>query len=231
MSAPILYYTPGTCALAAMVVPEWIGEPYELRRVSSAARGRPTYRAVNPRGLVPALVLEGDVLVENGAILAALADRHPTQSLLPVAPSRARDVANQLLSYFASAFHVSFYPYFHPQRFVRDRALAAHVKESSIDNIRAQLDTMNAHLDGNRFVLGTDRTVLDPYLYAMTRWAKPLVSLDAEYPHLADHVHAMEADETIAFALAVEKHGAPEAKSPSGALRVHHELDESITSA
>src|SRR5260370_36669752 len=56
-----LYYSPGACSMAAHIVLEEIGEPYDLELVSS--RGRlggdgttsPAWMAQNPKGRVPAL--------------------------------------------------------------------------------------------------------------------------------------------------------------------------------
>jgi glutathione S-transferase len=64
-----LYYSPGACSLADHIVLEWIGRPYETRRVSREERRSPDYLAINPAGAVPALEDEGWVLTQNAAIL------------------------------------------------------------------------------------------------------------------------------------------------------------------
>ena len=50
------------------------------------------FKALNPQGLVPALVLDdGLVLTQSPAIIEWLEERHPTPALLPVLPQdRAR---------------------------------------------------------------------------------------------------------------------------------------------
>lgn len=51
----------------------------------------PEYRAVNPQGLVPALIHEGKVLTQSPAIIEWLEERYPTPALLPKDPdARAR---------------------------------------------------------------------------------------------------------------------------------------------
>lgn len=52
----------------------------------------PTFRAINPQGLVPALVLDdGQVLIQSPAIIEWLEERHPQPALLPAgAEDRAR---------------------------------------------------------------------------------------------------------------------------------------------
>lgn len=50
-----------------------------------------TFKAINPQGLVPALVDEGRVLIQSPAIIEWLEERHPTPPLLPANPEdRAR---------------------------------------------------------------------------------------------------------------------------------------------
>jgi maleylpyruvate isomerase len=51
----------------------------------------PEFRALNPQGLVPALVDEGKVLTQSPAIIEWLEERYPTPALLPADPDeRAR---------------------------------------------------------------------------------------------------------------------------------------------
>lgn len=56
---PILFYSPGTCALGAIVALEWVAHPYALCRVERAARATPEFRRINPQGKVPALRTRG----------------------------------------------------------------------------------------------------------------------------------------------------------------------------
>lgn len=70
--------------------------PVDLMR-GGGEHNDPAYRAVNPQGRVPALVLEdGEVLWQSGAIVEYLEEVHPAPALLPrdpVARARARAVA------------------------------------------------------------------------------------------------------------------------------------------
>jgi maleylpyruvate isomerase len=51
----------------------------------------PAFKALNPQGLVPALVDEGRVLIQTPAIIEWLEERHPEPALLPASPeARAR---------------------------------------------------------------------------------------------------------------------------------------------
>lgn len=46
----------------------------------------PVYKAINPQGLVPALVVDAGILTQSLAIIEYIDQIHPTPPLLPVAP-------------------------------------------------------------------------------------------------------------------------------------------------
>ena len=56
-----LYYSPGSCSLAPHIVLNEVGQPFELRRFATADRANysPEYLAVNPKGRIPALQIDG----------------------------------------------------------------------------------------------------------------------------------------------------------------------------
>src|SRR5205807_10320093 len=52
---------------------------------------RPEFKALNPQRLVPALVHEGNALIQSPAIIESLEDRHPEPASFPADPeARAR---------------------------------------------------------------------------------------------------------------------------------------------
>ncbi|MGH8083158.1 MAG: glutathione S-transferase family protein, partial [Lysobacter sp.] len=80
-----LYYSPGT---ASMVV-HWLliemGIEHELRPVDMDARAHKSdeYLALNPNGVVPTLIVDGQPRYEAAALAMYLADRHPQAALAP----------------------------------------------------------------------------------------------------------------------------------------------------
>ena len=80
-----LYFAPGTSSMAPHIALHEIGEPFEARPLSFATneqRDAP-YRAINPEGKVPALLIDGRPLTEVAAILFYLAKAFPQARLLP----------------------------------------------------------------------------------------------------------------------------------------------------
>ena len=83
-----LYYSPGACSMASHIALEETGQPYELQEtlLSKDAHKTPEYLAVNPRGKVPALVVDDKVITENTAILTYIGRRFPHTGMLPEDP-------------------------------------------------------------------------------------------------------------------------------------------------
>src|SRR5215470_3568116 len=82
-----LYYAPGTISLMPHVALLESGLPFVAVRVDEATKKMADggdYRAVNPLGYLPALVLDdGSVLLEAAAIAQFVADRAPSGKLAP----------------------------------------------------------------------------------------------------------------------------------------------------
>ncbi|EDM47637.1 glutathione S-transferase N-terminal domain-containing protein [Marinobacter algicola] len=96
-----LYYSPGSCSLAPQIVLNETGEPFELRKIATAERANRSneYLAINPKGRVPALQIDGFILTETPAILAFLGRRFPSSGLYPADASAAEARCLELLAW------------------------------------------------------------------------------------------------------------------------------------
>ena len=104
-----LYYWPGASSVIPHVALKEIGAPYALKLVN-LAKGEDkgaAYLKINPRGKVPALSIDGNVLTENVAILTYLAKQFPDARLLPQDLSEEAQCISTL-AWFASAVHPTF---------------------------------------------------------------------------------------------------------------------------
>ncbi|MDJ4915302.1 glutathione S-transferase N-terminal domain-containing protein, partial [Salmonella enterica] len=81
-----LFYKPGACSLASHIILREIGKDFTLDGVDLAKKrleNGDDYLAVNPKGQVPALLLDdGTLLTEGVAIMQYLADSVPDRQLL-----------------------------------------------------------------------------------------------------------------------------------------------------
>ena len=85
MKNMMLYAAPGSCARVSCIALEEIGLPFEYRPVlfMKGEHKSPEYKKLNPKGKVPCLVIDGEALTENVAILSHLNQRFPDAHLLP----------------------------------------------------------------------------------------------------------------------------------------------------
>jgi len=80
-----LYFSPGASSMAPHIALYEIGVPFEAKPLSFARQEHrlPEFRAINPEGKVPTLLIDGRVLTEVAGILFYLARRYPQAQLLP----------------------------------------------------------------------------------------------------------------------------------------------------
>lgn len=199
-----LYYFAGACSLADHIVLEWIGEPYEVVRMTPATVKSRDYLALNPQGTVPLLV-DGDlVLSQNVAILCYLADRHPTAWLLGDGSLRGRAEVMKWLGFLNSDVHPAFKPIFAPSRFLADSAFAGAIADTARAHVRAHLGRLDKRLAGREW-LADERSVADPYLFVLCRWAVRLeVGLDA-FASLSRFAERMYADPAVRKVIQAEE--------------------------
>lgn len=180
---PKLYYAPGACSTASHIALEEAGAPYESQALSFARSEQrtPAYLAVNPRGRVPALVVDQGTIVESTAILdyvAATAAPH----LMPADPvGRARAIS--LMAWFSSTVHPNFTHVGRPERFATDSAVHEHLKAVGRDNFFANLKEIDGLLAGRTWILGDAFSVVDGYALVFYGWGKRIGLPVADLAH------------------------------------------------
>jgi glutathione S-transferase len=104
-----LYYAPGTISLMPHVALLESGLAFVAVRVDKASKKTADgedYKAVNPLGYIPALVLDdGSVLLEATAIAQFIADRDPTGKLAPPQGTIERARLQAWLNFLSSELH------------------------------------------------------------------------------------------------------------------------------
>jgi len=197
-----LYYSPNTCATADHIVLEWIGKPYETRKLSREDRSQPAFRALNPAGAVPVLEHDGWILTQNAAILGYLIDLYPESRLGGDGSPKERAEVNRWLAFVNSDVHPAFKPLFGATAYLEASAAEA-TKQQARTTLRTLFARADAQLSGRDWLTGT-RSVADPYLYVTLRWARgtgvDLSGLD----NLARFVAIMEADPAVQRVLEAE---------------------------
>jgi glutathione S-transferase len=158
-----LYLTPGACSLADHIALHEAGLEFDHVRVDLRAKrtedGR-DFNGVNPKGYVPALVLDdGQLLTENVAILAWVAERAP--ELTPEGElGRIRLI--EMLAFIATELHKTFVRSLFPT--------SDEDKKVAEEMIGRRFGFLAERLAGD-YLFGDEVSAADAYLYVMLRWA------------------------------------------------------------
>ncbi len=171
-----LFYYPGNANLAPHMLLEEIGCPYELVLVdrSKNAHKSAEYMKLNPMGRIPTLVDGGLVISETAAICLHLADRHPEARLAPDLGSAERGRFYSWLMYLTNTVQAELIFYFYPEKIAGNEAARAEIKASEEARVGGMFDTIEAALaeHGGPYLLGSQYTLLDPYLLMLGRWTR-----------------------------------------------------------
>jgi len=189
-----LYFAANTSAFAPLVALEEAGADYRPVPISLATgeQHSPAYRAINPRGRVPTLVVDGTAVHEVVAILGWIADSYPAACLLPADPT-GRAQAVSLMSWFASTIHVALAQVRRPERYADDpeirRALESPGR-TAFAKALAELEARSAATP-SPFLIGGRFGVVDAYALVVRRWADGLGLDRTDFARFADRTDAL----------------------------------------
>ncbi len=191
-----LFYTPGACSMAPHIALEEIGStcgilPVLVPRGDNATEA---YRAIHPRGFVPALEIDGGILTEAVAILLHLARRHPQSELLPAAGSVDEARTFEWLAFLTNTVHVAYAGLWRPERFTDDEAARERIIGEATCRIAALNGSIERKLaDGRSHASGENYSLADPFLLVFYRWANRIgLDAPASYPAWTDWARRIE---------------------------------------
>jgi glutathione S-transferase len=168
---PRLYYTPGACSLAAHIILEESGLPFESIAIdlSKGEQFKPEYLAIHPLGRVPALIADdGTVITENTAILPYLGKKF---GLWPQQTAEQEAKALELVGYFASGVHVACSLIGRPGRYTDDANAHPGIQAKGIQTVQAHLNRINELLKEKEYFFD-EFSVIDAYGFLFYLWGK-----------------------------------------------------------
>ncbi|MBF6631637.1 MAG: glutathione transferase GstA [Comamonas sp.] len=196
-----LYFSPGACSLSPHIVALEAGLPCETIKASTKTHqlddGTDFYR-INPLGYVPFLVLDdGQTLREGPVIVQYLADQAPEKKLLPAVGSMERYRVLEWLNFIGTELHKSFGPLFKPDT-------PQDYKPITIKALRGRYEWVEQQLAGKDYLMGSQFTVADAYLFTVSNWAKH-VGLDlSDLPQLQAYLARVGSRPAVQAALRAE---------------------------
>jgi glutathione S-transferase len=167
-----LYYAPGACSLASHIALEEVGVPYETQKMNLAEgdQKKPEYLRLNPRGRVPTLVVDDQVLTENVGILSYFGGGYPDAGLWP---KKTFDQAKLVstLAWLSNTVHPAYGHIVRPERYATDDASKENIKVRGKETFQGYLEEIDKLLEGQKWAVANHYTVADPYLLVFYRWA------------------------------------------------------------
>ncbi|WP_028535061.1 glutathione transferase GstA [Paludibacterium yongneupense] len=172
-----LFYSAGSCSLSPHIALAESGLAFELEAVNLRVSPHTTasgveYASVNPKGYVPALLLDsGDVLSEGVAIVQYIADQVPDKHLAPANGTFERYRLQEWLNFIATEIHKGFGPLWNP-------ATPEALRAAALKRLESRFDVLQSTLSASNYLLG-GFSVADGYLFTCLNWTSfHNVSLD-----------------------------------------------------
>ena len=196
-----LFYKPGACSLASHITLRESGKDFSLIGVDlmhKRMENGDDFLKVNPKGQVPALLLDDNTLLTEGvAIMQYIADSVSDRQLLAPVGTINRYKTLEWLNFIATELHKGFTPLFRPD-----------TPEEYKPTVRALLDKKLAYIDeslaGAQWISGSRFTLADAYLFTVLRWAFAVKLNMAGYKNIADYMARVAARPAVAAAMAAE---------------------------
>jgi glutathione S-transferase len=160
-----LFHSPQSRSAGALILLEELGADYELRvlNLKKGEQRRPDYLAVNPMGKVPAIVHDGALVTEQGAVYAYLGDLYPEAGITPAIGDPLRGPYLRWLFFYGSSFEPA----------LIDRSLKrepAPPSTAPYGDYETMLKTLTDQLAVGPFLLGERFTVADVLWGTALRW-------------------------------------------------------------
>ena len=169
-----LYYVPGTCALCPHIILHEAGISFAAAKINpkdKTTESGQDYNTINPKGYVPALVMnDGGLLTEVAVVVQYIADLVPDKKLAPLVGSLERYRLQEWLNFISSEIHKGFSPLFNPK-------VPEETKTIFKERLSGRIKIVAKALAGNDYLMGETFTVADAYLFTVLRWS-PRMNVD-----------------------------------------------------
>ncbi len=169
-----LFHSPHSRSVGALTLLEELGADYTLHTLDFGKKEqrRADYLRVNPMGKVPAIVHDGAVVTEQGAVYAYLADLYPEAGITPAIGDPLRGPYLRWLFFYGSSYE----PALIDRSLKRDPAAASTSPYGDYDTM---LGTLLNQLGEGPYLLGERFTAADVLWGTALRWTTMFKLVDA----------------------------------------------------
>ena len=206
-----LYFAPGACSFVPHTLLELSGAAFEpvMVKLHKGEQNEAAYHAINPRGQVPVLVDDGQVITQIVAIVLYLDQKFPAAGFLPTEPV-ARAKAIETLAWMNNTVHPTFTHIFMPHKYSDQPEVQAQLKTYNTGLYKGLLSELQAlvlaaQAAGQPWLSGAHFGPLDAYSLTLTRWGS-LAGIDPlAYPALWAFVNQVAAQPAVARVIERER--------------------------
>ena len=201
-----MYFSPGACSLVSLIALEEVGAVYVPHPVllSRGEHKKPDYQAMNPKGKVPLLVVDGEAVTESVAILTLLSKLYPQARLLPVHSPMAEAQALSMLAWCASGLHPYVTRLCMPQFICDEASSAPRIQAMAAEILAKSLGLLDQKLQGQDWFL-KDWSAADAYVFWVWRRIQAAPIDTSPFQNLASHYQRMQLRPSVQRALATDK--------------------------
>lgn len=199
-----LHYFPVACSLVPYVALVEANADFDVKIVNffKAEHTSPEFLRLNPKHKIPLLVIDGEPLTENVAILQWIARNFEAAKLLPTGMDEFRAIS--LMTWFASGIHPTLTPNGMPQKYCDLPGSEENVRQCAQKVLHENLVIAEGILEGREWFFD-HFTIPDAYFFWCFRRAK-LFKIDvAAYPNCNAHFDRMMERRSVSGLLAFEK--------------------------
>jgi glutathione S-transferase len=192
------FHAPQSRSAGALVLLEELGADYEIHplNLKKGEQRQPAYLALNPMGKVPAVMHEGALVTEQGAVYAYLADLYPEAGITPAIGDPLRGPYLRWLFYYGSSFEPA----------LIDRSMKrepAPPSTSPYGDFETMLKTLTDQLAKGPYLLGERFTAADVLWGTALRWTT-MFKLVPESPVVADYIARVTSRPAVARAARID---------------------------
>ncbi len=204
-----LYFAPGACSFVPHCMLQRAGAEYEpiMVKLHKGEQHECAYRAINPRGQVPVLVDDDQVITQILAIVLHLDQKFPGAHFLPTSP-RARTKAIETLAWMNNTVHPTFTHIFMPQKFSDQADVQANLKAFNTLTYKGLLSELEGFVSAKppaAWLSGDQLGPLDAYALTLTRWGS-MAGIDPSTNALLwAHVQRVAADTAVGAVIERER--------------------------
>jgi glutathione S-transferase len=199
-----LHHAPRACSMVTLMTLYEAGVPFDVQPVNTRRQGTRSadYLALNPKGKVPVLVIDGRPLTENIAILTWIARAVPEKRLMPADPEGWIE-ALSLMAWCGSTLHPILPRMNFPQQYCDAPGTEQAVHRLAMADLVRQMAVAEQRLAGREWLFD-HFTLCDLYLWWV--WYRAVIPKPCmetgPFPNLSAYAARVEQRPSVQKALA-----------------------------